>query len=189
VKRLGLVVLAVVALSACAAPGPELRVAGDMHGAAGIEEFSVVADQPWSFTTVILCISDPGSVTIDSVAMDQPTGGLRVDAFATAPNPYPSAQPMRGAGPVLLPDLNEGFVLGGEPIDSVCPSPGGEQSWTGGTMLAIQVSKRSAGMGFSRAMNVTYDTQGSQRVLSIPLGIALCDQPQESPCPIPFGSD
>jgi len=181
------VLLAAAALSACAAR-PQLRVAGDMSPV-GIEEFSVAAGQPWSFLTVILCVSDPGSVTIDSVAMDQPTGGLRIDAFATAPNPFPTGESPMGAGPVLLPDLNEGYVLGGEPVTSVCPKPGEEQSWTGGTMLAIQVSKRSAGMAFSRALNVTYETDGSQRVLSIPFGIALCDRPQESPCPIPFGSD
>lgn len=181
------VLLAAAALSACAAR-PQLRVAGDMSPV-GIEEFGVSAGQPWSFVTVILCLTDPGSAIIDSVAVDEPSGGLRVDAFATRPNPYPSGESPVGAGPVLLRDLNDGYTLGGQPIDSVCPKPGEEQSWTGGTEFAIQVSKSSAGMAFSRALNVTYETDGSQRVLSIPFGIALCDQPQESPCPLPFASD
>lgn len=181
------VLLGAAALSACAA-GPELQVAGDMSPV-GIEEFSVAAGQPWSFVTVILCLTDSGSAIIDSVTMGEPTGGLRIDIFATRPNPYPSGESPVGAGPVLLRDLNDGYVLGGAPIDSVCPQPGEEESWTGGTELAIQVSKESAGMAFSRTLSVTYETDGSQHVLSIPFGIALCDRPQESPCPLPSASD
>jgi len=178
------VLLAAAALSACGASQPELRVAGNVEPA-GIEEFDVGANEPWSFLTVLLCMNQEGSARIENVEFDEPTAGLRVDAFATAPNPYPSGGPLNGAGPVLLPNLNPGYVLGGEPITSVCPKPGEEASWTGGTMLAIQVSKDSDGFAFSQALNVTYESDGSQDVLWIPFGIALCDQPQATPCPLP----
>lgn len=170
-------------LSGCSASGPELRVPGTM-GPAGDSQENVQAGASWSFGITTLCLTGPGSVTVTDVAFEQPTGGLRIEAFATRPNPYPLGQAGLGAEPGTLASLGRGFVLGGlQPIDTVCPKPGEEQSWTGGSELAIQASKTLSGMARSSSLVVTYATAGLTRTLAIPFGISLCAVGTQGPCP------
>jgi hypothetical protein len=149
-------------------------------------QFSVPAGQSWSILIEIpLCITQPGRVRIEGVALDNPTGGLRVEAFATGPNAFASGVSAPGSEAVSLTDLHTDYVIGGEPITAVCPDPDEVDTWVGGSMVAVQVSKSSAGLAFSQALNITYQTDSSEGRLWIPYGIALCDKPQESPCPLP----
>ena len=153
-------------------------------GPAGDGQENVSAGTSWSFGITTLCLTAPGSVTITGVAFDQPTGGLHIEAFATRPNPYPLGKSGLGAEPTPLASLGGGFVLGGlQPIDSVCPKPGDEQSWTGGSEFAIQASKTVSGMAKSASLVVTYVTAGSSRTLAIPFGVSLCAVGPQGPCP------
>jgi hypothetical protein len=180
----GLAAVLAMTLSGCGSPGPSLRVAGDASPVL-VEEANVPAAETWSFTTDILCLTGPGQAIIDDVAMHEPTGGLHVDAFALRPNPFPTGGQVIGAGAVPLASLNDGYIVGRQTIETVCPTAGQEESWTGGREFAIQVSKPSAGPAYGLSLDVSYESGGAHETLTIPFGVALCGTGPPADCPSP----
>lgn len=152
---------------------PELRVAGTPTPVI-VSASNVSAGQPVSFGSVILCLPQHGSVTIEGVSLAGAPAGLHLDAFAVRPNPFVIQKPGVGAERSQLRTL--GFNPGAaQVVDSQCPSPGAEQTWKGGSELAFQVSYAATGAVVAQSLEVKYSFGTSEtRTLSIPYGVQLC---------------
>ena len=154
-------------------------------GTALVGQPNVDAGQAWSFGTIVLCVSAPGTATITDVSFKEPTGGMHVDAFATRQSPIRIGGQFLGADTKTLADVGDGFIIGGAPIEDQCPPAADDATWVGGVELGIQVSKSTSAMARANALEVTYETDGSRMSLTIPFGIALCAVGTSGMCPAP----
>ena len=155
-------------------------------GAFGAAEFSVPAYQSWTFGGLVLCVSRPGTATITAVVARPgttvPLGGLHVEAFAVRPEQHL----MFGAGAQTLSAIADGFVPDApQQVTANCAAPGQEQTWPGGSELAVQVAKDVPGPAVGVGLDVTYTFDGATGTFTIPFVIQLCNLPQSerSGCP------
>jgi hypothetical protein len=188
----GALLLTAAVFVARGGPAVQLRVAGTMSSVA-VGQDNVPAGQEWSFGAITLCVTAPDTAVVDSVALIEPTDGLRLNAFATRPSPFSTGQRGLGGEPVSLDTYAGGFVVGAQQtVTTVCPKEGEEQTWLGGSELGFQVSKSTDGLARSQGLEVTYEASGSKGTFKIPFGIALCavgvrcaDTPGLGPPPMP----
>jgi hypothetical protein len=171
--------LAVLALSlAACGSSPDLRMVGDPGTAAAVGINDVPLDTPVSFGSVMLCVSSPGTVTIRSVDVHQPTGDIEVQAFATRLNPF--TRGLDGLGnqfstiAALHVDLDPTAPT---TVSGVCPgdvttAPPSVMSQI--VELAVQVVRRSGDAAGGPALDVTYEVGGEMRTAVIAHGIWLC---------------
>jgi hypothetical protein len=171
------IVLAAVALAACGA-SPELRMAGNPGTAAAMDMEYVASNAPVSFGGVMLCTSAPGIATIRSVVVHQATGDIKVQAFATRPNPFTRGLDGLGSNRSTIADLHLDFdpaapstVSGGCPDDAASPPPSISAHLV---ELAVQVARRSGDAAGGPALDVTYEVGGGTRTTVIPFGVWLC---------------
>jgi hypothetical protein len=178
-------VLLVAACGAHAETGL-LRVLGCDGCSGSVEQGFVSPNEHISFGSVILCLSQPGSVTVTDVSLVNVEGSLRVDAFAFRPNPYVRGQPAVGAERATLVDL--GFdPAAPQVVDTPCPADLGQVTpETGGSEIAVELSYTDGEVAQSRSLKVTYQDDASHRsaTMSVPLGLGLC----RDACPDPFMS-
>ncbi|HET6380165.1 MAG TPA: hypothetical protein VFH63_03910 [candidate division Zixibacteria bacterium] len=100
--------------------GPELHAPTDATARVAMSD--VPHDQPRSVGSMSLCLTSPGTATITRVALRQPTGDIRVDAFAVRPSPF--ARGLDGVGTTREPSpdwrrFDPGAV---QQVSLVCPT-------------------------------------------------------------------
>lgn len=87
-RRLAVASLAAALTLAGCGQATDLRLEGAPGTAVGTGVRDVPTGQPVSFGSIMLCLSQPGSAALRSVAVHQPTGDIEVQAFAVRPNPF-----------------------------------------------------------------------------------------------------
>lgn len=152
---------------------PNLVQAGATVGSAAAAELpNIEADVAYSFGGLVLCLDSPGSVTITSIEIDNPQGGLRVDAFGIRPNPALAKEYFLGAEQRSLSTV-PGFDLSQDQIiHGVCSDDRAES-----VELAIEVQKPTSATGSGQGLTVYYSPNQEREelsVLEIPFSITLC---------------
>jgi hypothetical protein len=172
-----LIAALVLSLAACGS-SPELRTPGSPGTAAGIGVNDVPLDTPVSFGGVMLCVSSPGTATIRSVAVHQPTGDIEVQAFATRLNPFTRGLEGLGDRISTIASLHLDFdpaapaALTGVCPDDVTTIPSSVAAQV--VELAVQVARRAGDAAGGPALDVTYDVGGDTSTAVIPFGVWLC---------------
>jgi hypothetical protein len=172
-------------LSGCVlAGGPQLSVVGDPTTRVGISADNIAAGRPFSFGSIMLCVSAPTTATISAVSIDKPEGGIRVDAFATRPNPFTRGEDGLGSQAKTLVEFSPSFAPGArQSVTGVCPGSGATSEPgldAGVSELGVQVSWDGVGpYAGGPALDVTYSIGGQAHTLVVLFGIWLC----ASTCP------
>ena len=126
----------------------------------------------------MLCVSAPASAAIRKVAIHDPQGSVSVTAFVIRPNPWPRGHEGLGGLNIGLAAYGSGFAPG-EPqvVPGVCPkdviAPTNDEALAL-SELGVEVRLDGGTIGGGNELDVTYATDGSDRVLTIPFGIWLC---------------
>lgn len=141
------------------ADGPRLTTPAKLPF--GISLPSTRAGQPFAFGSMPVCLSSPGSVTIDRVTATDAIGGLTVDAFAVRP----LSANMFGAEQVTL--ATSGFGGTHEVTGSCSGTPGGAE-------LAVQLTKTSSGHARESGLAVSWHSGSRSGTTNIPAHIVLC---------------
>ncbi len=172
--------------SACGAAEPALRSPTDNK--ASVAMGNAAYGEPRSVGSMALCLTSPGVVTITKVALHEPTGDIRVEAFGVRPDPYVRGLNGVGAQEIPLAEIGGGFDLGVvQQVGEVCPTEGQLANPDVSATLdefAVQVSWSSGDVSGGAGLDVTYEIEGVQRTAVIPFGIWLC----ATTCPDDVGS-
>ncbi len=123
---------------------------------------------------MMLCISRPGSVTIEKVELQGVGGEIRVTEFATRPNPNATGDYSLADSAEPLQDL--GFPTE-EPVTvgTRCPKDLESDSAAGSlTEFAVQVERTSSSSGSYDSLTVVYSDGQGEGKLNIPFGVTLC---------------
>jgi hypothetical protein len=172
--------------AACGAAQPVLRAPTD--NTASLSMSNAEFDMPLSVGSMSLCLTSPGTATITRVAMHEPTGDIRVEAFALRPDPYTRGLNGVGAQKIPLADVGGGFDPGGiQQVSVVCPTEAQRSDPTFESTddeFAVQVSWSSGDVSGGPGIEVTYEIDGTERTAVIPFGIWLC----AGNCPDDVGS-
>ena len=179
-KRATVVVAVALIFTACSQQGPQLQVVGLQSATLNLTVSGVAANQPYSFGSIMLCVSSPATALITGVAVEQPEGGIRVDAFAVRPNPFARQQQGLGGQRESLVGFSSTFAPhDAQRVSGLCP-PVSKSSVAVGdnsgiSELGIQVSwDGSRSFAGGHALIVTYEIEGIKKTLTIPFGIWLC---------------
>ncbi len=173
------VLVVALSLAGCSQQGPQLQVVGGQSVALNLAVSNVGANQPYSFGSIMLCVSSPATARITNVAVDQVQGGIHVDAFAVRPNPFTRQEEGLGGQRESLSDYSSTFVPNSaQLISGVCqPS---SPAISGGDIaniseLGVQVSWDGSGRyAGGHALDIVYEIAGTQKTLTINFGIWLC---------------
>jgi len=179
------VACAVLGCNSSAAPtptprAPELRLVGDPGTAANTALHDVPFESPVTEGSIMLCVTEPSTATLASVALANPsgapTGDIRVSAFAVRPNPYYTGHQFVGDARQPLASIGDGFDPSAEQqVSGMCPAdnaPDDVQSKT--SELAVQVTWSAGDFAGGRDLAVTYDIGGTRATALIPFGIWVC---------------
>jgi len=179
-RALALVWLAVVTVGGCSTSGPYLRVPGqDPPAPSELVMYGEQNGQSMTVGDIMLCISEPGSVTVTDVAFSGAYGDVSIEAFAVRPNPATQHANLIGSTSTPLADIGDGFVVGGpQVIDAVCPTPEQFATSTSDYELAIQISRSSGSLGGGSGLIITYDSSGQRRSYTVPYAFWLCSGTQ-----------
>lgn len=136
----------------------------------------------YAFDDAALCLESPGALAITDVQLENPTGGMQIDAFSVAP--------MRTGSSVVsyLEGVEQSLTDAGFPaegpmvVDTVCseawPAPQGYGSY----LLGVEVSKPTDRNATTTALLISYNSGGDDSVFRAPLGLLLCEtNPQDDP--------
>ena len=168
--------VALLAAGCLSAPDdPGLRVAGVMLPM-GSSISNSPPGEPVALGSLILCLREPGTVTLESVHLVDSRLGLAVDSFAVRPNPFPRGELGIGSARDTLVALGL-HPSGPQVVDSQCPEDDNDETWTGGYEVVFQVSypgpvdaPPEAG---SVEVSYTYGESG-HGTLAIPYAVRLC---------------
>lgn len=167
-----------IALSAAACGGAEPALRTPTDNKASVAMSNAAYGEPRSVGSITLCLMSPGRATITRVALHEPSGDIRVEAFGVRPNPYLRGLDGVGAMAVPLAEIGGGFDLGGvQQVSEVCPTEAQLADRDLGSMLsefAVQVSWASGDVSGGTGLDVTYEIDGVERTAVIPFGIWLC---------------
>jgi hypothetical protein len=183
-------VLAVLLIAPCAAScgGAEPALRTPTDNKASVAMSNAAYGEPRSVGAMELCLTSPGSATITKVALHQPSGDIRVEAFGVRPNPYVRGLNGVGVQAIRLAEVGGGFDLDGvQQVSEVCPTEGQLADRDVGATLkefAVQVSWSSGDVSGGTGLDVTYEIEGVHRTAAIPFGIWLC----AGTCPDDVGS-
>lgn len=134
--------------------------------------------EPRSVGAMTLCLTSPGTATITRVALHEPTGDIRVEAFGVRPNPFLRGLDGVGVQAIPLAEISGGFDLGGvQRVSEVCPTEAQRADPDYHSTLsefAVQVSWESGDVSGGTGLDVTYEIDGVERTAVIPFGIWLC---------------
>lgn len=179
-SALVLVLPAILIAAGCSTSGPYLRVPGqDPPAPSELVMYGNQNGQSMTVGDIMLCVSEPGSVTVTDVAFSGAYGDVSIEAFAVRPNPATRHANLIGSTPTPLADIGDGFVVGGpQVIDAVCPTPEQFATSTSDDELAIQMSRSSGQLGGGSGLNITYDSAGQRRSYTVPYAFWLCSGTQ-----------
>jgi hypothetical protein len=184
-----IVLLISVAVGCASQPTAELRLVGDPATRVNSALNDVPYGQPVTEGSILLCVTQPATATLTSVALDQPTGDITVDAFAVRLDPYYQGLPFVGDVRQPLPIIGGGFQPGAPQIVSgVCPDDdtiGPAEVESQLRELAFEVSWSAGEYAGARDLSVTYEIDGTSKTALIPFGIWLC----AATCPEGLGLD
>ena len=191
--RIALVPLIGALIGCGLSAGPELRMVGDPRTSANAAIDDFPYDSPLTEGSIMLCLSQPATATIVSVALNnpngQPTGDILVTGFAVRPNPFFTGHQFVGDARQLLATVGGGFdPSAAQEVSGVCPADirtasDDVQSMT--SELAVEVTWSSGDYAGGRDLAVTYDIGGTRRTAMVPFGIWLC----AAKCPDGLGLD
>ncbi len=182
------VLLSGLGSAACGGAQPALRMPNDDTSKWSVAMSNVAYGEPRSVGSMSLCLTSTGTATITRVDLHQPSGAIRLEAFAVRPNP--SARGLNGVGTDLIPlaEIGGGFDPGGiQTVSIVCPTQAQMADPAIGATLnefAVQVSWTAGDVSGGTGLDVTYEIAGVERTAVIPFGIWLCART----CPDDVGS-
>lgn len=189
-----LVLLAVVLAAGCLAqPAARLRFAGDNPDLRAGGAMSFVAYQtPFSIGSIVICLTSPAAATITKVALRDPRGSGRVDAFAVRPRTPTTDEPFLDARAMSLVEFGGGFDPDGtQTVSGACAEPGASEPGANGAHfeLGVQLSWSSGDITSGAGLDLTYEIDGVSVTSEIPFAIALCrDACPENPWGTPGAS-
>jgi hypothetical protein len=169
--------VATLSLAGCG-PTTDLRMVPGTAVGTGVRD--IPTGQPVSFGSIMLCLSQPGSAALRSVAVHQPTGDIEVQAFAVRANPFirglDGIGSARGAISDLHTDLDPSAPT--KSVGGVCaadPAKPTDAESARLVELVVQVARGGddAAAG-GQALDVVYDVDGSTRTTVVPFGVWLC---------------
>ncbi len=145
-------------------------------------------DEPRSIGSMMLCVTSAATATITAVSPHEPSGDIRVEAFAVRLNPFTRGLEGLGDDRRPLAQIGGGFDPGGlQEVSGVCPTDAelGDSAIASRTVeLGVQVAWSSGDVAGSRGLDVQYHVAGSAATAFIPFGIWLCART----CPAGLGS-
>jgi hypothetical protein len=118
---------------------------------------------------MVVCLDRPGSVTIDQVRPQSPTGGFTVTDFALRENPAWHSKDQLAEARGQLPAV--GF-RGARTANLACDDATGR-----GHELGVQITKTGQGNATSRGFMVAWHGKGRRGRLDVPLAVVLCQGP------------
>jgi hypothetical protein len=162
--------------AACGTPRPELRLVGD--GSAGLSMSNRDYDVPASVGAMMLCLTSPGTATITRVALHEPSGDIRVEAFAVRPNPHTRGLDGLGTDTRPLAEIGGGFdPVGIQQVSGVCPTEAElDDSAVSSRLseLGVQLAWSSGDVAGGNGVDVTYEIAGVEATALIPFAMWLC---------------
>jgi hypothetical protein len=170
--------VAALSLAGCGAT-TDLRMEGVPGTAVGMGVRDIPTGQPVSFGSIMLCLSQPGSAAIRSVAVHQRTGDIEVQAFAVRPNPFTRGLDGIGSARGAIADLHTDLdpnapnktVAGVCAVDPAKPTDAESAQLV---ELVVQVARGGGDAAGGPALDVVYEVDGSTRTAVIPFGMWLC---------------
>jgi hypothetical protein len=141
------------------------------------------ANQPYTLSSLLVCLDRPGSVRLLHVYPVNAVGGLRVDAFVAVPNPFELGQ---SPGEMWTASTIRDAPQHGDNIDfpkattianHVCPPITVRPTITTQPkqlMLFIEFSKPTEAHAEADQVAIEYESGGKKFDLIVPFGIALC---------------
>jgi hypothetical protein len=134
------------------------------------------ANMPYAFDDATLCLTSPGSVTVENVEIVRPTGGMRLGMFALRPGRTGDlmnyiADPRQRLTAVGYRTQGPRVVdrVGPELSQTKPPGPG-----YGVTLLGVELVKAADTTATASGFVVTYRSGKKRRTVYVPLGILLC---------------
>jgi hypothetical protein len=127
------------------------------------------AGEPAAWGSMLLCLSEPGRVTITAVEPVHPQGGLSVEAFAVRPNPS-LTEPV-GA---MLGDARGALRDQGFGDTHVVTTACGAQGSGKGVELGVEAIKPGHADASSDAWRISWKSATSSGSFTFPLAVQLC---------------
>src|SRR5262245_19665053 len=180
--RLGLVVsLVALAAVSCASSPAHPGCLGS--GGIGFGEADTVANQPYTFGGLVVCLDRPGLVIIDKLVPVNATGGLRIDDWVAVPNPFitGAALPFGSEDESIQrlgasrddPRIN--MAIATRVVAHPCPTKANERDRaTAPIWFYMQFSKPTDATAADDGLAILYTSGGRNFVLLVPWSDALC---------------
>jgi len=130
----------------------------------------------YSFDDVPLCLDEPGSVTVRSIELANPAGGLALRRFSVRDSPESGSMS-------YLQDQRTTLSAAGYPeegpfvVDQVCPDSREDESEDRISLLGFEVERgdeSNDGPGYATGLVVTYDSSGHERSAFVGFAVLLC---------------
>jgi hypothetical protein len=171
--RMAVACITLIAVSGCAgatSESPELKWLGG--GVVAGEGMSVSKpNKPYLYGGLRLCLDKSGVVTVKNVRLEQPQGGIRLDAYTLLPHDGTSNDDTIGNGESITIQ-HKGLPRANREVTQVC-SPEGSPTQKR-TELVLQLSHSGESSGFTSGFLVDYISGGHTRVLRINLSYVFC---------------
>jgi hypothetical protein len=170
---LATLIAGVVAASLVMVDGGRIRLPADFSAG---ESLRVERGQAVMVGDVMLCVTGTShALSIDAVQPIDPTGGFRVAAFATRPNPN------------LVSSNGRRRDVSGSRTVQPCepPTADTEGQPLAPTELVVTLVRQGAGRASAQGMIVRYaDEHGQRHALKVPLRLALCPTSAPADCTV-----
>jgi hypothetical protein len=164
----------------CAHSDARLAFVAGETTAVNLTVSSVSSGQPYSFGSILLCVSGRVTAIITGVSVTKPQGSIRVETFALRPNPFTRGQQGLGGERSALTVASRDFVpTGQQAVSGQCPSDQSSAAQTDQlgplSELGVEVSWDGVGQyAGGHGLDVAYTVDGHEQDLIIPFGIWLC---------------
>ena len=145
---------------------------------AGVTQQSVSPSLPVTFGSLLLCGSG-SAPRVGSVSLVEPTGDLKLDRFATRPNPFTTGAYLVGNFPGSLDAAAPGST---KYHDAVQPCESSNGTWSGGSELLVELSITGPRDGCTRGLLLTYQDGPNVRSLSVPFYLGLNTEAKGPSC-------
>lgn len=154
-------------------PGPKLHLP-DVSAGIGVNNAPVSV--AYTFDDVPLCLEEPGSVTIDSIELANPAGGLSLRRFSVRDSPESGAMSYLRTQRTTLAEVgypDEGPFV----VDQVCYSRREQESDERVSLLGFEVERAADapdGPAYSTGLEVHYTSEGDERSAFVGFAVLLC---------------
>jgi hypothetical protein len=170
-----LALVAAVCLTACSAPRRGSHIVVPGFTGAGVAYPNTHRGTPYVFGDIIMCLDKPGTVTIDSIDLVDPTNGIRIDDFGVIPNGMESDQGGYDDNSVPIarttPRPSRPVIMTKE-----CPKTFNEPPRPDPQTVALllQYSKTTDKSATSQGVKINYTTAGRKEWVTLKWVVALC---------------